>query len=143
MASYISSNANRFYAGLESAYGQTPAITAQNRFPAVKLTAKNQLETADRRDKTGSRTFVGLPTGLRRTTSFNVTTYMTSWGGRARALLTGRCFRPAWALLQRCTGAAQPLAGQTAHHWFSRRHMDWQWVKACHATARSALSRRS
>jgi hypothetical protein len=44
MASYISSNANRFYTELESSYGQTPAITAQNRFPAVKLTAKNQLE---------------------------------------------------------------------------------------------------
>jgi hypothetical protein len=47
MASYISSNANRFYAGLESAYGQTPAITAQNRFPAVKLTAKKSI--GDRR----------------------------------------------------------------------------------------------
>jgi hypothetical protein len=93
MASYISSNANRFYAGLESAYGQTPAITAQNRFPAVKLTAKNQLETADRRDKTGSRTFVGLPTGLRRTTSFNVTTYMTSWGGQSAGPSYGPLFQ--------------------------------------------------
>src|ERR1035441_2282016 len=83
MASYISSNANRFYTGLESDYGQTPAITAQNRFPAVKLTAKNQLEKADRRDKTGSRTFVGIPAGLRRTTSFDVTTYMTSGGGKS------------------------------------------------------------
>ena len=82
MASYISSNANRFYAALEAGYGQTPAITEQNRFPAVKLIAKNQLEKADRRDKTGSRTFVGIPAGLRRTTSFDVTTYMTSWGGQ-------------------------------------------------------------
>lgn len=80
MASYVSSNANRFYTGLESSYGATPPITSQNRFPAVKLTAKNQLETADRRDKTGSRTYAGIPTGLRRTTSFDVTTYMTSWG---------------------------------------------------------------
>ncbi len=102
MASYISSNANRFYAGLESAYGQTPAITAQNRFPAVKLTAKNQLETADRRDKTGSRTFVGLPTGLRRTTSFNVTTYMTSWGGQS----TGPSYGP---LFQASMGAAPAM----------------------------------
>ena len=51
MSSYVLSNANRFYAGLENDYGQTPAITAQNRFPAVKLTPKNQLETADRRDQ--------------------------------------------------------------------------------------------
>jgi len=93
MASYISSNANRFYAELESSYGQTPAITAQNRFPAVKLTAKNQLEKADRRDKTGSRTFVGIPAGLRRTTSFDVTTYMTSWGGQSSGPSYGPLFQ--------------------------------------------------
>ncbi|MEI9972411.1 MAG: hypothetical protein WDO73_10370 [Ignavibacteriota bacterium] len=44
MASYISSNANRFYTALESAYGQTPAITAANRIPALKLTVRQQLE---------------------------------------------------------------------------------------------------
>src|SRR5580698_3284172 len=104
MASYISSNDNRFYTGLESNYGQTPAITAQNRFPAVKLTAKNQLETADRRDKTGSRTFVGLPTGLRRTTSFDVTTYMTSWGGQS----AGPSYGP---LFQAGMGAAPAMYG--------------------------------
>jgi hypothetical protein len=93
MASYISSNANRFYAGLESSYGETPAITAQNRFPAVKLTAKNQLETADRRDKTGSRTFVGIPAGLRRNTTFDVTTYMTSWGGQGGGPAYGPLFQ--------------------------------------------------
>ncbi len=93
MASYISSNANRFYAGLESSYGQTPAIAAQNRFPAVKLTAKNQLENTDRRDKTGSRTFVGIPAGLRRTTSFDLTTYMTSWGGQSAGPSYGPLFQ--------------------------------------------------
>jgi hypothetical protein len=93
MASYISSNANRFYAGLENSYGQAPAITAQNRFPAVKLTAKNQLEKADRRDKTGSRTFVGIPAGLRRTTSFDVTTYMTSWAGQSSGPSYGPLFQ--------------------------------------------------
>jgi hypothetical protein len=93
MSSYISSNANRFYAGLESSYGQTPVITAQNRFPAVKLTAKNQLEKTDRRDKTGSRTFVGIPAGLRRTTSFDVTTYMTSWAGQSAGPAYGPLFQ--------------------------------------------------
>jgi hypothetical protein len=108
MASYISSNANRFYTGLESSYGQTPAITAQNRFPAVKLTATNQLEKADRRDKTGSRTFVGIPAGLRRTTSFDLTTYMTSWGGQS----TGPAYGP---LFQASMGAAPATyAGGTA-----------------------------
>jgi hypothetical protein len=93
MASYISSNANRFYTGLESSYGQTPSIAAQNRFPAVKLTAKNQLEKTDRRDKTGSRTFVGIPAGLRRTTSFDLTTYMTSWGGQSSGPSYGPLFQ--------------------------------------------------
>jgi len=109
MASYISSNANRFYTGLESSYGETPAITAQNRIPAVKLTAKNQLEKADRRDKTGSRTFVGMPSGLRRTTSFTLTTYMTSWGGQG----SGPSYGP---LFQASMGAAPALypGGTTA-----------------------------
>jgi hypothetical protein len=108
MASYISSKANRFYAGLESTYGQTPAIAAQNRFPALKLTAKNQLETADRRDKTGSRTFVGIPVGLRRNTTFDVTTYMTSWGGQS----TGPAYGP---LFQASMGATPAMyAGGTA-----------------------------
>lgn len=93
MSSYISSNANRFYTGLESGYGQTPAVGAQNRFPAVKLTAKNQLEKTDRRDKTGSRTYVGIPAGLRRTTSFDVTTYMTSWGGQSTGPSYGPLFQ--------------------------------------------------
>src|SRR5579871_1674766 len=98
MAGYVSSNANRFYVGLESSYGQMPAITAQNRFPAVKLAARNQVEKATRRDKTGSRTFAGLPAGLRRTTSFDLTTYMTSWSGAG-----GPAYGP---LFQAALGAA-------------------------------------
>ena len=108
MSSYISSNANRFYAGLENNYGETPGITAQNRFAAVKLTARNQLEKADRRDKTGSRTFAGIPAGLRRVTSFDITTYMTSWSGQAG----GPSYGP---LFQAGMGAAPLLyAGGTA-----------------------------
>ena len=45
MASYISSNANRFYTALESAYGQVGAITAANRIPAVKLAVRQQLDS--------------------------------------------------------------------------------------------------
>ena len=79
MASYISSNANRFYTTLESAYGQVGALTSANRIPAVKLTVKQQLEVTDRKDKTGSRTFSGLPMGGRRRTDFELHTYLTSW----------------------------------------------------------------
>src|SRR5580765_8450235 len=79
MSSYISSNANRFYTALESVYGKVESITATNRIPAVKLGIKQQVETGTRRDKTGSRTFAGVPAGVRRRTAFDLQTYLTSW----------------------------------------------------------------
>jgi len=79
MSVYISSNANRFYCSAENAYGQVAAITQANRIPAVKLSAKQQLEVTTRKDKTGSRTFAGLPPGGRRKTTFDLTTYLTAW----------------------------------------------------------------
>jgi hypothetical protein len=79
MASYISSNANRFYTQIEGSYGTVGTITAANRIPAVKLAVKQELDTADRKDKTGTRTFAGLPSGGRRKTSFDLTTYLTNW----------------------------------------------------------------
>ena len=81
MAVYISSNANRFYCAPETTYGQVSAITAANRIPAVQLSAKQQLAVTNRKDKTGSRTFSGLPPGGRRRTTFDLTTYLTTWAG--------------------------------------------------------------
>jgi hypothetical protein len=93
---YISSQANRFYTALESAYGSVPAITASNRIPALKLTVRQQLEVTQRKDKTGSRTFVGLPAGGRRRTSFELQTYLTSWQkGSAAAPGYGPLFQAA------------------------------------------------
>ena len=40
---------------------------------------QQQVETGTRRDKTGSRTFAGLPAGVRRRTTFDLQTYLTSW----------------------------------------------------------------
>src|SRR4051794_7762847 len=79
MASYISSNANRFYTVLENSFGKAEAITAAHRIPAVKLGVRQQTETGTRRDKTGSRTFAGVPQGVRRRTDFELQTYLTSW----------------------------------------------------------------
>jgi hypothetical protein len=79
MASYISSNANRFYTALESSYGSVGAITASNRIPALKLTVRQQLDVTSRKDKTGSRTFPGVPVGGRKQTNFELQTYLTSW----------------------------------------------------------------
>ena len=60
---YISSKANRFYTALESAFGQVAAASAEDRIPAVKLSVRQQMQTGERRDKTGSRTWAGLPPG--------------------------------------------------------------------------------
>lgn len=79
MASYISSNANRFYTALESVYGSASAIQSNNRIPALKLTIQQHLEVTQRKDKTGSRTFPGLPVGGRRRTNFELHTFLTSW----------------------------------------------------------------
>src|SRR5262245_20368109 len=78
--SYILSNANRWYCGLETSYGKVPTITSNHRIPAIKLTAKQQLEKATRRDKTGGRTFTGTPWGGRKKTDFTLATYLTTWG---------------------------------------------------------------
>src|SRR5271157_4117970 len=95
MASYISSNANRFYTALESSYGSVGAITAANRIPALKLTVRQQLEVTNRKDKTGSRTFAGLPVGGRRRTNFELQTYMTSWQKSAAGPGYGPLFQAA------------------------------------------------
>jgi hypothetical protein len=77
--SYILSTANRWYCGLESSYGTVPTITGANRIPAIKLTARQQFEKTTRRDKTGGRTFPGVPPGGRKSTEFALSTYLTSW----------------------------------------------------------------
>ena len=66
MSCYISSNNNRFYVETETTYGQAPLIGDDNRIPAIKLAAKQIAERSDRKDKTGGRTFVGLPAGTRK-----------------------------------------------------------------------------
>jgi hypothetical protein len=76
---YISSNDERLYVAQELNYGQVSTVTSQNRFPAVKLAASQKLVRPKRKDKTGTRTFPGSPAGLRTTTTFDVTTYMTGW----------------------------------------------------------------
>jgi len=65
MACYISSNQNRFYAALESGFGTVVAATADNRIPAIQLGVQHETVQGPRRDKTGSRTRGGIPSGPR------------------------------------------------------------------------------
>lgn len=83
MACYISSNNERLYAAVEGSFGSAAAITAEARIPAVKFAAKQRSERSFRRDKTGSRTFPGLPANTRRLTEYEVKTYLTSWNNTA------------------------------------------------------------
>ena len=76
---YISSNANRWYCAQESAYGQIAAITASNRIPAVSMTAQLQRAKSQRKDKTGSRTWLGLPQGVRTQVGYDMKSYMRDW----------------------------------------------------------------
>ena len=77
--SYILSNANRWYCIQETAYGQVGTIAATNRIPAIGMKVQNQREKPWRKDKTGTRTWAGLPVGMRRHTTFDATSYMRDW----------------------------------------------------------------
>ncbi len=76
---YIQSNENRWYCLQEAGYGRVAAITASNRIPAVSMKVTNQRDKSQRKDKTGTRTWAGLPAGLRRHTTFDATSYMRDW----------------------------------------------------------------
>lgn len=102
---YISSNDNRLYAALELNYGQVAAIQGTNRIPAVKLTAKQALERPNRKDKTGTRTYAGTPAGLRKRTTFDLTTYMTAWTAQNAEPAYGPLFQACLDRRARCSPA--------------------------------------
>ena len=79
MANYILSNANRFYAAIESKYGTPAPIGPSNRFPAVGLKCHQSLPHSRRKDKTGARTSLGVTPGTTRISSFEVNLYLSSW----------------------------------------------------------------
>ncbi len=121
--SYISSNANRLYTALESSYGSVGAITSGNRIPAVKLSVKQQLEVTSRQDKTGSRTFPGLPAGGRKQTSFELSTYLTSWQKTSPGPSYGPLFQAALGgTPAQSAGGAVSSATTDGHLGFSAPH---------------------
>jgi hypothetical protein len=105
---YISSNANRWYCARETSYGQVPAITAGNRIPAVSMTAQHSRQKSERKDKTGSRTWGGMPVGMRKQTEFSLTSYMRDWADTSTLPPHGPLFESALG------GAGVMWAGGTA-----------------------------
>src|SRR5438067_1597575 len=120
---YISSNANRWYCAQESAYGQIPAITAANRIPAVKLPAQHHQQKSQRKDKTGTRTWPGMPAGMRRQTTFHLTSYMRDWPDTTTLPAQGPLFEAAmggagvlWA------GSVAAIGSDVLHINFATAH---------------------
>jgi len=104
---YISSNDNRLYAAVEATYGTAATITAGNLFPAVSLKATYKLQKPQRKDKTGTRTYLGEVSGLRSSTAFEAHSYVCSWGNLAQP-------PPHGPLVQAALGAA-PLTWAAGH----------------------------
>ena len=110
---YITSNDNRIYAVTETTYGTVPAVAATNRIPAQKLVVKEQSDKPKRRDKTGSRTFPGLPSALRRYTTFDLVTNMCGWSGGNTEPAYGSLFRAAMGGTARVWAGGTTGAGST------------------------------
>jgi hypothetical protein len=93
MACYISSNNNRFYVALESAYGEVADVASARRFAGIQLRTRQQAVQLNRRDKTGSRTFPGLPAGVKRQTSYQLRSYLSGWNDQLSEPSQGPLFR--------------------------------------------------
>ncbi len=104
---YISSDLNRNYAALETAYGATPAPTASSAFRALKTSIELVQTYLERQDKTGSRSYAGVIAGGRRHGKFNVEAYLTPSGTPGVAPNLGPLFQSA------CGGSPQVFAGGT------------------------------
>ncbi len=102
---YIASNENRLYAGLETTPGVVPEITSSQRFPAVRLSVRQKTDVPVRKDKTGTRSYLGAPAGCRRETSYQLKTYLSSWLETDQAPGYGALFQAALG------GAAQIWSG--------------------------------
>jgi hypothetical protein len=79
VSSYIRSNSNRFYAAVESSYAVGAQVTSADRFPATLVRAQQTIESAQRLDKTGTRTLNTATTDGRRRTSFEIRSYLSTW----------------------------------------------------------------
>lgn len=76
MACYISTRNSRYYAAVESGFGQVAPVTPAHRFTGLWLDIVQRWEEPRRRDKTGTRTYQGIAGRLRRRTTFELTTYL-------------------------------------------------------------------
>ena len=95
MSNCVLSNQNRFYAKVEAAFGQAPVIAAADRLSAIRLAIRQVDELRERKDKTGSRTFVGVAPGGRKRTQFQLQTYLMAGSSPGTAPASGSLFEAA------------------------------------------------
>ncbi len=114
MAGYVSSNSERLYVVKEAAYGQVRAGVSRDRIPVVRFTARQQFERGVRRDKTGTRTYVGHPANGRRTTEFSINTYLTSWSDQNMGPSYGPLFEASLGGSVRLSSGLVTAPGTTA-----------------------------
>jgi len=119
---YISSNANRWYCAKENAYGQIPPITAANRIPAVGMSAQLQRAKSQRKDKTGSRTWAGLPPGTRTQVNFDLKTYMRDWADTSNLPPHGPLFEAAMGAAGNLWNGGLPVGGTQSSVNFATPH---------------------
>ncbi len=108
MADYILSNNNRYYAVLESSYGVVPAIAASQRVPGMRLAIATQKVSPQRRDKTGTRTFLGTAGKPRRVIAYEFETCVMAQDAGALPPAIGQLVQAALG------GAAMQTSAQAA-----------------------------
>ena len=118
----VSSNNERLYAALETAYGQVPAITAQNRIPLMNLGAKQIPVATGGRIRQEAEHFPGFRTQFAETRSFQLSTLMTEWTNQtARLRRRGRCFKRRWGRAPSLYGRNGGAASRARRRFNSRR----------------------
>jgi hypothetical protein len=120
---YISSNANRWYCAKETAFGQFAPIVAANRIPAVTMNAQLQRTKSQRKDKTGTRTWAGLPQGVRTQTTFDLKTYMRDWADTTNLPPHGPLFEGAMGAAGNLWSGGNPASATASSITFAAPHM--------------------
>lgn len=96
---YVLTNESRCYAALEGQYGVASLPQASGRLPYLGLKVVQEWDRPERRDKTGTRTFLGYPKGVRKETTFELACYLSGW-------LAGGGEPPYGAVLQAALGGS-------------------------------------
>ena len=86
------------------------------------MSAQVQLAKSQRKDKTGTRTWAGLPQGMRTQTSFDLKTYMRDWADQTTLPPHGPLFQAAMGAAGNLWAGGTPASGTTSSIVFGAPH---------------------